>query len=137
MNDSSASIQLISNCIDDIRLWMQPNLLKLIESKTEVILLGIKHKLSKVGIIEVSVGNVNIKVRNWGVVFDCNMIMGEHVNNVCKSSYFYICLLGKLLKFLNKETATMLTHAFVTSRLDYCKSLLYGISKSLITRLQH
>src|SRR3977135_669392 len=31
----------------------------------------------------------------------------------------------------------MLTHAFVTSRLDYCNSLLHGISKSLITRLQH
>ena len=63
--------------------------------------------------------------------------MGEHVNNVCKSSYFYIRLLGKLRKFLNKDTAAMLTHAFVTSRLDYCNSLLYGISKSLITRLQH
>jgi hypothetical protein len=141
VSDSSASIQLISNCIDDIRLWMQSNLLKLNESKTEVILLGTKHQLSKVGNIEISVGNVNIKpcskVRNLGVIFDCNMTMGEHVNNVCKSSYFYIRLLGKLRKFLNKDTAAMLTHAFVTSRLDYCNSLLYGISKSLITRLQH
>ena len=55
---------------------MQLNLLKLNESKTEVILLGTKHQLSKVGNIEVSVGNVNIKpcskVRNLGVVFDCN-----------------------------------------------------------------
>lgn len=31
----------------------------------------------------------------------------------------------------------MLTHAFVTSRLDYCNSLLNGISKLLINRLQH
>ena len=31
----------------------------------------------------------------------------------------------------------MLTHAFVTLRLDYCNSRLHGISKSLITRLQH
>src|SRR5208282_2814400 len=31
----------------------------------------------------------------------------------------------------------MLTHAFVTSRLDYYNSLLQGVSKSLIARLQH
>src|SRR3981189_3788525 len=65
------------------------------------------------------------------------MTMEEHVNKVCKTSYFYIRLLGKLRKLLDKDTATMLTHAFVTSRLDYCNSLLHGISKLLITRLQY
>ena len=119
---------------------MQSNLLKLNEIKTKVVLLGTKQQLSKVSNIEISVGNVNIKpcskVRNLGVIFDCNMTMEEHVNNVCKTSYFYIRLLGKLRKFLDKDTAAMLTHAFITSRLDYCNSLLHGISKSLITRLQ-
>ena len=141
VNDSNASIELISKCIVDIRSWMQSNLLKLNESKTEVILLGTKQQLSKVGNIEISIGNVNIKpcnnVRNLGVIFDCNMTMEEHINKVCKTSYFYIRLLGKLRKFLGKDTTAMLTHAFVTSRLDYCNSLLHGISKLLITRLQH
>ena len=39
-------------------------------------------------------------------------------------------------KFLTKDSAIKVTHAFVTSRLDYCNSLLYGISKSLSDRLQ-
>jgi len=141
MNDSSASSKLISNCIADIRSWMKSNLLKLNESKTEVVLLGTKQQLSKVDNIEISVGNVNIKpcskVRNLGVIFDCNMTMEDHVNNVCKASYFYIRLLGKFRKFLDKSTAAMLTHAFVTSRIDYCNSLLHGISKAVISRLQH
>jgi len=59
------------------------------------------------------------------------------VNNICKTSYFYIRLLGKLRKSSNKETGAMITHAFVTSRLDYCNSLLYGVSSSLATKLQH
>ena len=109
VSDSSSSIELISNCIADIRSWMQSNLLKLNETKTEVILLGTKQQLSKVGNIEISVRNVNIKpcskVRNLGVIFDCNMTMEEHVNKVCKTSYFYIHLLGKLQKFLDKDTA--------------------------------
>ena len=64
------------------------------------------------------------------------MTMEDHVNNVCKASYHQIRLLGKLRKFLSKEAAAMITHAFVTSRLDYCNSLLYGISKSLAAKLQ-
>src|SRR3981189_1749358 len=120
---------------------MQSNLIKLNETKTEVMLLGTKQQLSKGGNIEISVGNVNIKpcskVKNLRVIFDCNMTMEEHVIKVCKTSYFYIRLLGKVRKFLDKDTTAMLTHAFVTARLDYCNSLLHGISKSLITRLQH
>ena len=59
VNDSSTSTKLISNCIADIRSWMKSNLLKLNESKTEVVLLGTKQQLSKVDNIEISVGNVN------------------------------------------------------------------------------
>ena len=77
------------------------------------------------------------KVKNLGVIFDSSMTMEDHVNNVCKTSYYYIRLLGKLQKFLSKEAAAMVTHAFVTSRLDYCNSLFYGISKTLATKLQH
>jgi len=34
------------------------------------------------------------------------------------------------------EAAKTLVHAFVSSRLDYCNSLLYGISDGLQTKLQ-
>jgi hypothetical protein len=106
----------------------------------QVILLGTKQQLSKLSDLEISVGNANIKpctrVKNLGVIFDNNMSMENHVNNICKTSYFYIHLLGKLRKFLDKETGAMITHAFVTSRLDYCNSLLYGISSTLASKLQ-
>ena len=86
-------------------------------------------------------GNVTIKrcckVRNLGVIFDETLTMEDHVSNVCKVSYFFIRLLGKLRKYVNKETAVKITHAFVTSRLDYCNSLLYGISKAATIKLQH
>ena len=91
VNNSSTSITLISNCIADIGSWMQSNLLKLNESKTEVVLLGTKQQLRKLGNLEISVGNVNIKscnkVRNLGVIFDSNMTM-EDVNKVCKDIIF-------------------------------------------------
>ena len=107
VKESSSSANCISNCIADIRSWMKSNLLMLNDSKTEVVLLGTRQQLSKLSNLEISVGNANIKpcskVRNPGVIFDSNMTMEDHVNNVCMTSYFYIHLPGKLRKFL--ETA--------------------------------
>jgi len=37
---------------------------------------------------------------------------------------------------LTKETTVTLIHAFISSRLDYCNRLLYGISSTLLRRLQ-
>ena len=120
---------------------MQSNMLMLNDSKTEVVLLGTRQQLSKLGDLRICVGSSNIricsKVRNLGVIFDSNMTMEDHVNNVCKTSYFYIRLLGKLRKFLDKDAAALITHAFVTSRLDYCNSLLHGVTSALTTKLQH
>ena len=141
VKDSNSSATLISNCIADIKSWMQSNMLMLNDSKTEVVLLGTRQQLSKLGDLRICVGSSNIKicskVRNLGVIFDSNMTMEDHVNNVCKTSYFYIRLLGKLRKFLDKDAAALITHAFVTSRLDYCNSLLHGVTSALTTKLQH
>src|SRR5277367_1348413 len=118
VKDSSTAGNCMSNCIADIRSWMQSNLLLLNDSKTEVILLGTKQQLSKLSNLEISVGGANIKscskVKNLGIVFDNNMTMQDYVNNVCKTSYFYIRPFGKPRKFFEKETAAMITHAFVT-----------------------
>jgi len=37
---------------------------------------------------------------------------------------------------LNEETAKTLVHAYVSSHLDYCNSLLYGVSNELLQKLQ-
>src|ERR1700722_12547913 len=140
INDSSSSETSFRECIEDIKTWMKSNLLMLNDSKTEVVLLGTTQQLGKLDNLAISVGNANIipcsRVKNLGVIFDNNMTMEDSVNNICKTAYFYIRLLGKLRKFLDKETSAMITHAFVTSRLDYCNSLLYGISSSLSAKLQ-
>ena len=39
-------------------------------------------------------------------------------------------------KSLDMGTINLLVHAFVNSRLDYCNSLLYGVAKKYLSRLQ-
>ena len=42
----------------------------------------------------------------------------------------------RIRRHLNKKTAEMIVHSFVTSRIDIGNALLYGITKSQIQRLQ-
>ena len=74
--------------------------------------------------------------RNLGAVFDSAMDMKAHVNSVCRSGYMHIRTIGKIRHLLPQKVTEQLTHAFVTSRLDSCNSLLYGLPAVLTDKLQ-
>ena len=81
VKESNTSVNHLSDCIRDIRSWMQYNWLMLNDTKIEVVLLGTRQQLSKLIELWVSVGNTAIKpfskVKNLGVIFDGNMTMEE------------------------------------------------------------
>ena len=45
--------------------------------------------------------------------------------------------IAAIRKYLSSDDTQTLIHAFVSSRLDFCNSLLVGVPASLITRMQH
>ena len=55
---------------------------------------------------------------------------------VCPAAYYQLLQLSLLIHSLSSEAATLLVQAFITTCLDYCNSLLYGISDNLYRRLQ-
>ena len=62
--------------------------------------------------------------------------MVEHVDKICKTSYYHLRNISKIRKYITEETTEILVHAFVSSKLDYCNSLLYGLPKHMISSLQ-
>ena len=54
----------------------------------------------------------------------------------CKIAFFRICGITKIRRYLSHDTAKTIVHAYLTSRLDYCNALYYGLPKYLIDRLQ-
>ena len=55
---------------------------------------------------------------------------------MCKTSHFHLINIKKIRKFLAKECTEILTRAFVSSKLDYSNSLLYGLPACQLNRLQ-
>ena len=62
--------------------------------------------------------------------------MERQVVAICKSAFFHIRNISRIRKFLSAESTRMLVHTFVTCKLDNCNSLLYGLPKYVIHRLQ-
>ena len=60
----------------------------------------------------------------------------RHVANLCRISYYHLRELQRVRRYLNHETAVKVANALVSSRLDYCNSLLYNTKKAYTSRLQ-
>ena len=138
--DISQSMERISKCVSALKKWMTIRWLKFNDAKTEVIVISTPHQIKQHPIPSMQVGASTIttsnSVRNLGVQFDSILNLEEHVSNTCKSAYFQIHCIGRIRKYLSTESAKTITHALVTSRLDYCNSLLFGLPNTLINKLQ-
>ena len=62
--------------------------------------------------------------------------MEAHVKNICKSTYFLLYNLRRIRKYFDQESMKLVVHALITSKLDYCNGLLFGMPDSLIAKLQ-
>ena len=127
----------LSKCLDDIKAWMQDNFLQLNTDKTETILLSTRQGLRQCNLVlPFSDTSASEHVRNLGAILDCTFTMELHVNVTCKTALYHLRNISHVRRYLDKATTEKVVHAFVSSRLDYCNSLLYGISSTLVGRLQ-
>ena len=62
--------------------------------------------------------------------------MTKHVNNICKSAFLAIRNIGRIRRYFDRENCERLFHAFVTSKLDSCNSLLVGLPNCEIEKVQ-
>ena len=57
--------------------------------------------------------------------------MISQVNSVDMSAFYQLRNIARIRKYLSHKTTEFLVHAFVSFKLDFCNSLLYGIPKYL------
>ena len=141
INDPNHALERLNACLADIRSWMITNKLKINDSKTEFLIIASPNAHSKIkSDIELKVGSSVIRpssiAKNLGVVFDKHLNMETQVTNICCSANFHLRNIGAIWPYLNDSSTKQLVHAFITSWLDYCNSLLIGLPDTQINRLQ-
>ena len=119
---------------------MTRNFLLLNSDKTEVIILGPKHLRDTLSNDIAALDDIalasNETVRNLGVIFDPDLSFDLHLKQISRTAFFHLRNISKIRNLLNQKDAEKLVHAFVTSRLDYCNSLLSGSSRKSLKTLQ-
>lgn len=133
-------IERLSACVKDIKNWMTVNYLLLNPDKTEVILLGPQSLRDTLSEQIITLDNVSVStcstVKNLGVLFDQDLSFKAHIKQACRTAFFHLRNIAKIRDILPQSDAEKLIHAFVTSRLDYCNSLLAACPKSSLRNLQ-
>ena len=110
------------------------------DPKTELLLIGTRQQLAKITIDGITVGHSVIApqspFRNLGVWLDSNLSMGDHITKTSSAAFYYLYNIRGIRKYLSKECAETLIHAFISSCLYYCNYLLYGLQAYQIQKLQ-
>ena len=130
----------VPKCIAEVTEWMNSMFLKINPDKTEIILFHPDWLKSQVVIRGTNIGDECIRfsdeVKNIGVWLDQNLNLDKHINKIVSHCYKLLKDLGRIRNVLSQKHAEMLVHAIITSRLDYCNSLYFNISKSNLYKLQ-
>lgn len=121
----------ITDILTDVRSWASSRHLLLNSSKTEFFALHpprislpfIPHPLSS-------------SIRNLGIIFDSDLSFSSNIVNVSKLCKLTIRYLYPIRPFLDVQSSIKLVNALIFSRIDYCCSLYYHVSRLNLKILQ-
>jgi hypothetical protein len=131
----------LSSLLSDIKLWMIQRKLMLNETKTELMIIrGNNRTTLDQQFGSLIFGDSQIipcdRVKNIGMMFDTKLSFEAHINNVVRKCNYHIRNLYTLKCYLDKETLLTLVHSLITSNIDYCNVLFYGIPNKYVGKLQ-
>ena len=138
---NKASLSTIESCLSDLHSWFCCNGLALNPDKSDAIQFStVQRARFTVPVDSVTVAGTTVStsdtITTLGVQLDNRLSFNRHVNSLCKSCNFHIRALRHIRLTLTDDMAKAVATSMVSSRLDYCNSLLYGISNSNLDKLQ-
>ena len=130
----------IPQLLKDVNKWMGSHFLKLNTDKTKIIFLHPTNLKSVVKIKGFFYENQCIRfsdvVKLLGVYIDENLTFDEHVSTIVSSSFYHLSNIAKIRRYLSQADTEKLIHALISTKLDYCNSLLFGVKSSTLASLQ-
>ena len=119
---------------------MAANWLQLNHAKTEVLWCSSSRRQHQIPADPVRIGNTDVlpvrSVRDLGVYIDAAVTMRVHVTTVVQSCFAALRRIRSVRRLLPRHALLTLVRALNVSKVDYCNSLLTGMSVQLHDRLQ-
>jgi len=113
---------------------MSSNRLKLNTDKTQFIWLGTAAQLTKINTRTSTLADADIQVCDvvtcLGVVIDSQLTFAHNVKKIAGSCFYHLRQLRSLRRSVTTDAAKTLVHALISSRVDYCNSVLYGVCEA-------
>ncbi|KAF7238180.1 Complement C1q-like protein 3 [Varanus komodoensis] len=136
--DHGEAVAVLNLCLAEVMGWMRANKPKLNPDKTEVLLVG--GLGFGEGDFDLVLNGVALplkdKVRSLGVLLDPELSLEAQVTAVARSAFFQLRLIHQLRRYLEKDCLVTVTHALVTSQLDFCNLLYVGLPLKTVQILQ-
>ena len=139
-NESAFAIDRIRRCVIDVKAWLASRCLLLNEAKTETILFAAPNRMTQPSPLHMDICGSNVRtsanIRDLGVYLDSTMSMTKHVTRVCGIAYGRLRNIARVRSSLPLLACKTLVHALVTSTLDFGNAALFGITGTLLHRLE-
>ena len=137
----SVITQHLPNLMESITLWMNQFFLKINPDKTEIILFvppSLSHRQTINGTFFRNGTCIRFSdiVTNLGFKLDKFLTLEPYVNSTVALCYKQLKDISSIRHLIGSKQTEMLVHSVISSRLDYCNSILYGLNKSITEKFQ-
>ena len=136
--DTGLSLNPLGDCLSDISGWMTNNKLRL-NANNWIIIGTSRQRQHLIHFVRTNLLSHTITlsdtVRNLGVILYRDVNFRKHISLTCHSYFYHILDLRRIRRYISLSVAKTIATALITSRLDYCNSLLYNIASKDILKL--
>ena len=138
--DEKESILSLEYTLVNVKSWMDQNMLKMNDDKTEFIMFATRRQLEKCVTTSIDVNNTTVNcsptIKYLGALLDQHLQLSQHIIKKCRTAMINLQMIKFLCPSLTQETAHMLMRGLVMSHLDYCNAIFAGLPKVLLKILQ-
>jgi len=138
---NTQSISQLEGCLSDLYSWFCNNGLSLNPDKSDAIHFCTSQRARFTeSVTAVNVAGTTVStsdsIKTLGVLLDNRLSFTPHVKSLCKSCNYHLRAFRHIRPALTDDMAKSIATSLVSSRLDYCNSLLHGCSQANIAKLQ-
>ena len=90
----------LTNCLTELKSWLQTNFLQLNCDKSEIILIGPKSLATSTQNFSLSIDNTTLSpspfIRNLGIIFDNNLSFEHYISRLTQTAFFHLKNIARL-----------------------------------------